>query len=77
MRENFAETAETILRLRVHKDALVRRAVVTLIPTLAIYDTQTFSEHFLHMCMGHLLTQLSKGQAQDRSQGVCSHFLGE
>ena len=42
--------------------------VITLIPTLAVYDTQTFSEHFLHKAMGHLLTLLSK--SHERSFGV-------
>jgi hypothetical protein len=42
--------------------------VITLIPTLAVYDTQTFSEHFLHKAMGHLLTLLSK--SHERSFGA-------
>ena len=42
--------------------------VITLIPTLAVYDTQTFSEHFLHKAMAHLLTLLSK--SHERSFGV-------
>jgi len=41
-------------------DGLVRKMVITLIPTLAAYDTQTFSEHYLHKSMAHLLTQLEK-----------------
>jgi FKBP12-rapamycin complex-associated protein len=60
MRENFMDTAESILRFRTSRDPLVRKMVITLIPTLAVYDTQTFSEHFLHKAMGHLLTLLSK-----------------
>ena len=43
-----------------HRDAQVRKMVITLIPTLAVYDTQTFSEHHLHKAMAHLLTQLEK-----------------
>ena len=60
MKETFIETAENILRYKDHKDALVRRSVITIIPTLATYDTQTFIEHFLHKAMGHLLPQLKK-----------------
>jgi FKBP12-rapamycin complex-associated protein len=41
--------------------------VITMIPTLAVYDTQTFSEHHLHKAMGHLLTQLEK--PNERSVG--------
>ncbi|KAJ8079507.1 phosphatidylinositol kinase- protein kinase tor1 [Marasmius tenuissimus] len=60
MRENFMDTAEQILRFKSHRDNLVRKMVITMIPSLAAYDTQTFSEHFLHKAMGHLLTQLEK-----------------
>ncbi|KAH7890784.1 phosphatidylinositol 3-kinase [Phlebopus sp. FC_14] len=60
MREAFLDTAEQILRFKSHRDSLVRKMVITLIPTLAAYDTQTFSEHYLHKSMGHLLTQLEK-----------------
>ncbi|KAF9223956.1 phosphatidylinositol 3-kinase [Gyrodon lividus] len=60
MRESFLDTAEQILRFKSHRDGLVRKMVITLIPTLAAYDPQTFSEHYLHKSMGHLLTQLDK-----------------
>ncbi|KAH7926057.1 FAT-domain-containing protein [Leucogyrophana mollusca] len=60
MREVLLDTAEQILRFKSHRDGLVRKMVITLIPTLAAYDTQTFSEHYLHKSMGHLLTQLEK-----------------
>jgi hypothetical protein len=68
MRENFMDTAESILRFRTSRDPLVRKMVITLIPTLGVYDTQTFSEHFLHKAMGHLLTLLSK--SHERSFGA-------
>lgn len=60
MHENFLDTAETILRFKTFRDVTVRRMVITMIPTLAHYDTQTFTEHFLHKAMGHLLAQLEK-----------------
>ncbi|KAI0924480.1 hypothetical protein AcW2_005356 [Taiwanofungus camphoratus] len=60
MKENFLDAAEQILSYKTHRDALVRKMVITLIPTLAVYDTQTFSEHHLHKAMAHLLTQLDK-----------------
>jgi len=81
MRENFLDTAEQILRFKSHRDPLVRKMVITMIPSLAAYDTQTFTEHFLHKAMGHLLTQLEK--PNERSFGMVfsctietiSHFL--
>lgn len=60
MKENFLDAAEQILSFKTHRDQLVRKMVITLIPTLAVYDTSTFSEHFLHKAMAHLLTQLEK-----------------
>ncbi|KAF9561208.1 phosphatidylinositol 3-kinase [Agrocybe pediades] len=60
MRENFLDTADQILRFKAHRDLLVRKMVITMIPSLAAYDTQTFTEHFLHKAMAHLLTQLDK-----------------
>ena len=73
MKEDFLDSAEQILSFRQHRDGLVRRMVITLIPTLAVYDTQTFSEHYLHKAMGHLLTQLEK--PNERSFGASqSHF---
>ena len=69
MQENFLDTAETILRFRTSRDQTVRKMVITMIPTLAAYDTQTFTEHFLHKAMGHLLAQLEK--PTERSLGMC------
>ena len=60
MRETFLDTADQILRFKSHREPVVRKMVITMIPALAAYDTQTFTEHFLHKAMGHLLTQLEK-----------------
>lgn len=68
MKEDFLDSAEQILSFRQHRDSLVKKMVITLIPTLAVYDTQTFSEHYLHKAMGHLLTQLEK--PNERSFGT-------
>lgn len=71
MKEDFLDSAEQILSFRQHRDSLVKKMVITLIPTLAVYDTQTFSEHYLHKAMGHLLTQLEK--PNERSFGELLH----
>lgn len=68
MKENFLETADKILRFKSHRDPVVRKMVIVMIPSLAAYDTQTFTEHFLHKAMAHLLTQLEK--QSDRSFGM-------
>lgn len=68
MKENFLDAAASILNFKSHRDALVRKMVITLIPTLAVYDPQTFAEHHLHQAMAHLLTQLDK--PNERSVGT-------
>ncbi|KAI0091642.1 phosphatidylinositol 3-kinase [Irpex rosettiformis] len=60
MRDTFLDAAEQILNYKTHRDAHVRKMVITLIPTLAAYDTQTFAEHHLHKAMAHLLSMLEK-----------------
>ncbi len=54
------DAAEQILSFKMHREPVVRKMIITLIPTLAVYDTQTFSKHFLQKAMAHLLTQLEK-----------------
>lgn len=65
MKEMFLDAADQVLRFKSHRDSTVRRMVITMIPSLAAYDTQTFTEHFLHKAMGHLLTQLDKPNERD------------
>lgn len=65
MKEMFLDTADQVLRFKSHRDHTVRKMVITMIPSLAAYDTQTFTEHFLHKAMGHLLTQLDKPNERD------------
>lgn len=60
MQDKFHHFADAILGMRTNNDLLVRKTVIALMPTLAIYDTRTFLEHFLHKCIAHLLKQLSK-----------------
>ncbi|KAF8817420.1 phosphatidylinositol 3-kinase [Phlegmacium glaucopus] len=60
MKENFLDTTDQILRFKTHRDLNIRKMVITMIPSLAAYDTQTFTEHFLHKAMAHLLTQFDK-----------------
>ena len=60
MKNNVQDAAEQIMNFRTHRDPHVRKMVITLIPTLAMYDTQTFTEHHLHKAMAHLLAQLEK-----------------
>jgi serine/threonine-protein kinase mTOR len=65
MHERYNEVCEVVLRHRDHKDGLIRRTVVSLIPSLAGYNPEEFVATYLHKCMGHLLGQLKK--EKDRS----------
>ncbi|KAF7356539.1 Serine/threonine-protein kinase TOR [Mycena venus] len=60
MRDVFSNTAEQILIFREHRDPLIRKLVMTLIPALAAYDTQTFSDLYLKRAMAHLSSALEK-----------------
>ncbi len=37
------DAAEQILSFKMHREPVVRKMIITLIPTLAVYDTQTSS----------------------------------
>jgi len=73
MKETFLDSGDQILRFKSHRDLQVRKMVITMIPSLAAYDTQTFTEHFLHKAMAHLLTQLEK--PNERTFGMFYKFV--
>ena len=63
MREQYNYTAENTLSLQGHKDPLIRKTVLLLIPTFAAYNTSSFCEHYLHKAMSHLQAQaIAAGQ---------------
>lgn len=57
-----------ILKLRTHKDAGIRKEVVSIIPVCAGYDAEAFQEQFLPEVMKFLM-QLAGGSG-DRSYGM-------
>jgi FKBP12-rapamycin complex-associated protein len=58
--QKYRETFDTIFKLRDHKDALVRKLVILLLPSLAKVDPNTFKTEYLEAVMIHLLPQLKK-----------------
>ena len=64
------DNAELIWRLKDHRDLQIRRAVISILPTLAVYDTQTFTESFLHRSMGYLIPLLKRAGVE-RALGEC------
>ena len=51
MKKNSSDTTEQLLQFKAHHNLCVRKIVVTLVPTFAVYNTQTFTEHHLHNAM--------------------------
>ncbi|KAF7309844.1 Serine/threonine-protein kinase TOR [Mycena indigotica] len=60
MRDVFTTAVEKILHFRADRDPLIRKLVLTIIPSLASYDTQTFSDLYLKKTMAHLLDVLDR-----------------
>ena len=62
---------ELTLKYRDSKELVVRKAVITLIPSMATYDSDEFEAHYLDRSMGYLFQALSK--ATDRDIGMWRH----
>ncbi|KAK9480797.1 armadillo-type protein [Lipomyces japonicus] len=69
----YADVCDTVLRFKDHRDALVRRTVLAMMPTLANYNPSDFTEKYLHKCMLHLLGQLKK----DRERNLIFRSIGQ
>jgi hypothetical protein len=65
MKEYYKQSCELILKYKDHREPLIRRTVITLIPAMGTYDQQGFEEVFLHRSMAHLQGQLSKPGERD------------
>ncbi|KAK9453987.1 armadillo-type protein [Dipodascopsis uninucleata] len=73
MHKNYAEVCDTVLKYKDNRDALVRRTVLAMMPTLANYNPPGFTEKYLHKCMLHLLGQLKK----DRERNLVFRSIGQ
>ena len=71
MREKYKNVCETVLRYKDHRDSLIRRTVISLIPILAEFNSEEFVAAYVHKCMLHLLGQLRR----DRDRSLCTYFL--
>jgi FKBP12-rapamycin complex-associated protein len=60
MTEMYKDVCDITLKLKDSRDALIKKTVVSVIPTLACYDPPVFSELYLHKSMSHLLNLLRK-----------------
>ena len=60
MGEHYHEACGIALQLKSHRDIRIRGEVVIMVPILAVYDPEKFTEHYIHKFMVFLLGQLKK-----------------
>lgn len=60
MEGKYAEVCESILKYKDHRDGLIRRAVISLLPDLAAFDPDQFVSTYLGPVMSNYLVQLKK-----------------
>lgn len=68
--EKFNILCESVLKYKDHRDALIRKTVVVMIPSLAQFDSDAFVNTYLNFCMNHLFNQLKK--ERDKSAAFIS-----
>ena len=62
-----------VLKYKDHREGLIRRSVVSLIPILAAYNPEEFVNTYLHKCMMHLQAYLRK----DRERNIAFLAIGQ
>lgn len=65
MQPFYKEVCELSLRYRESKEVAVRKMVISLIPSMAAYDSEDFEASYLHRCMAYLLQALQKPTDRD------------
>ncbi|KAH0559920.1 hypothetical protein GP486_003558 [Trichoglossum hirsutum] len=60
MQEHYREACEIVFKFRDHREQLIRRQIIALIPILASYAPMDFVASYLHKFMIHLQGQLKK-----------------
>lgn len=75
MHERYNQVCDQIFQYKDHRDPLVRRAVIELIPTLASYNHLEFTQHYLHKAMVYLLGQLKKDRDRTTSESSLAGLL--
>ncbi|ODQ63316.1 FAT-domain-containing protein [Nadsonia fulvescens var. elongata DSM 6958] len=73
MKDKFDTLCEMILQYKDHKDSLIRRTVMIMLPDLAKYNPSEFSKAYIHKTMLHLLCQLKK----DREKQYAFKSIGD
>lgn len=74
MGEFYRSICEITLKYRDSKDTVIRKAVITLIPSMATYDSDEFEVHYLHRSMAYLLQALGKPTDRDIAYVALGHL---
>lgn len=74
MAEYYKMICELTLRYRDSKEVVVRKAVITLIPSMATYDSDEFEALYLHRSMAYLLQALAKPTDRDIAYVALGHM---
>ncbi|KAF2204804.1 hypothetical protein GQ43DRAFT_387121 [Delitschia confertaspora ATCC 74209] len=61
----YQDVCNQVLKYREQRDFLIRKEVITLIPTMASYSPSDFSATFLHVCMVYLHSIIRKEKERD------------
>jgi FKBP12-rapamycin complex-associated protein len=67
LKDRFDEICGYVLSLRDHRHFLIRRTVITLIPQLAKFNVQRFSEQHLALVTDYLLNSVHSNKARGPS----------
>lgn len=73
MHEKYKNVCETVHRYKDHRDSLIRRTVISLIPVLAEFNDKEFVATYVQKFMTHLLAQLKK----DRDRSIAFIAIGQ
>lgn len=74
MGEYYRQICEITLKYRDSKETVIRKAVITLIPSMATYDSDEFEVHYLHRSMAYLLQALHKPTDRDIAYVALGHL---
>lgn len=72
MQPYYTEACETVLRYKDHKDVLIRRTVIGILPDLAKYSPKEYTKRYLVDSMAYLISLLKR----DREKGLVFYSIG-
>jgi FKBP12-rapamycin complex-associated protein len=71
--QRYREACELVMRYKDHRDSLVRKEVINIIPILASYSPADFTSSYLHQCMLHLQGLIKR----DKDKGAAFVAVGK